>query len=369
MPHSNCARALRASLSTIGIITIFGTAPVLAQSSTLGQSGKTVITTGSSAVERALSSSDQNTAKSRLPMLKSLSQIPGMSGRISQGFGSERHPFTTKGAYGKSKNGTPVTMYPWRPTGKLYMKFGSTTFVCTASVIEKGILVTAAHCVQDYGLGAGGSADSVFFRPALHGGKARYGTWRATAWVVPEVYANGTDNCEVSGVVCDNDIALVVLKTGPAPYQSKEIGQVVGRYSYYEKNQGFSNFLGKKATQITQLGYPVDFDKGRKMIRTDTLGYQETPNNIIIGSDQTGGSSGGPWLMNFGLDPISASSAPSFNSPNRVVATTSWGFVSDAIKVQGGSRFNNNGAYPAPGPTNIRQLLNDTCALYPAKCY
>ena len=218
---------------------------------------------------------------------------------------------------------------PFRATGKLWMEFGGSLFVCTASVIEKGLLVTAAHCIQNYGDGASGAATRVYFQPARHGSTApfnlRYGQWEATSWIVPTVYFNGTDTCTTTGIVCENDIAVVVMSTGPSPHTGKEIAQVVGRYGLYVDNTGYTSFLGKTAAQITQLGYPVAFDSGLKMIRTDSLGYQANPKNVIIGSDQTGGSSGGPWLMNLGQDPSSTSSAPSFNLKNRVVATTSLG--------------------------------------------
>ena len=57
-----------------------------------------------------------------------------------------------------------------------------------------------------------------------------------------------------------------------------------------------TGYIRKLAAEITQLGYPSQNYDGLKMIRTDSLGYQDAPNNVIIGSAQTGGSSGGPWL-------------------------------------------------------------------------
>jgi V8-like Glu-specific endopeptidase len=317
-----------------------------------------------------MTADDRANAKSRLPMLTDLSQVPGMGDIASQGYGTGNHPFTTKGAYANAVSGNPTNTAPFRSTGKLWMRFGSSWFVCTASVIDKGVLVTAAHCVWNYG---GSAANQVEFEPARHGTTApydlRYGVWTAATWTVPSVYANGTDTCTVAGIVCANDIAVVRLNTGPSPHTGKHIAEVVGRYSYYTNNQGYIGFLGKTATQITQLGYPVAFDSGYKMIRTDSLGYQEAPFNVIIGSDQTGGSSGGPWMQNFGVDPVSASSTPSFNARNRVVATTSWGYVSSSIKLQGASRFANNPAFPAPGDTNIKALISAVCGPFPANCY
>lgn len=299
------------------------------------------------------------TARPVLPMLASRSQIPGYPKVSTQAYGLESHPFTTKGAYSSAAQPAPVTLAPWRSTGKLIMEKGLDTFVCTASVIGKGLLVTAAHCVWDFGVGP---VDTVSFQPALHDATARYGTWTASAWYVSSTYDDGSDTCTTEGVVCNNDIAIVVLDTGPSPHTGKYISQVVGKYSYFINNQGYVNFLGKKAGQITQLGYPVALDGGLRMIRTDSLGYQAAPNNLLIGSDQTGGSSGGPWIMNFGTAPSSTNPVASYSQSNRVVATTSWGYTDGTLKVQGGSRFANNAEFPAPGLTNIGFLIDFACS-------
>lgn len=303
-----------------------------------------------------------------MPMLTDISQIPGFGSVSSQAYGTLNHPFTTKGAYANPVNGVPTNLFPFRATGKLFMEFGSSLFVCTASVIQKGLVVTAAHCVHNYGQGGAGFASRVYFQPSRHSAATPHGQWEATNIIVPSVYVNGTDTCTVSGVVCANDLAILVMATGPAPHTGKDIAQVTGRYGYYVNGQGYTSFLGKTATQLTALGYPVALDGGLKMIRTDSLGYQEAPFNVIMGSNQTGGSSGGPWLMNFGQDPVLATTTPSFDARNRIVATTSWGYVSAALKVQGASRFGHNPAYPAPGPTNIKSLIDSGCAVNASKC-
>ena len=168
MPHFT-KRALSA-LTAVGLSALLAATTASAQSTILGSDGKTVITIARSVGVQSLTDADIANAKSRLPMLTDLSQVPGLQSRINQGYGTDNHPFTTKGAYSTAPGGAPVNQKPWRSTGKLFMQFGGSTFVCTASVIAKGILVTAAHCVQNYGLGAGGSADSVWFQPARHGG-------------------------------------------------------------------------------------------------------------------------------------------------------------------------------------------------------
>lgn len=66
------------------------------------------------------------------------------------------------------------------------------------------------------------------------------------------------------------------------------------------------------------------------MFTTNSLGYQDDPNNVIIGSGSSGGSSGGAWLVNWGVEPDDSSSSANGAQVNTVVATTSWGYVSSA---------------------------------------
>ena len=65
------------------------------------------------------------------------------------------HPFTTKNASADGEIG-PVDQVSLRATGKMFMKFGQATFVCTGSVIGKNLLVTSAHCVHDFAQKCGG---------------------------------------------------------------------------------------------------------------------------------------------------------------------------------------------------------------------
>jgi V8-like Glu-specific endopeptidase len=273
------------------------------------------------------------------------------------------HPFTTKNASAKGAI-DPVDKYPWRAAGKMFMKFGSSTFVCTASVIRKNLLVTAAHCVHNFGEKEQGFADSVTFEPARHGNEKPFGTWVAKEWWIPKVYFEGTDICSPNapGVVCTNDIAVVVLKKNA----NQSIANLTGKFGFKSDGYGYGNLWGKSVTQITQLGYPAQNYDGLKMIRTDSLGYQDEPNNAIIGSAQTGGSSGGPWLQNFGIKPSYTGTPAVQDDDNQVVATTSWGFTSDKIMIQGASRFAKNAIYT--NKSNIQSLVDSACGANPGSC-
>ena len=98
------------------------------------------------------------------------------------------------------------------------------------------------------------------------------------------------------------------------------------------------------------------------MERADSrgFGYTTFSNNTIIGSLQTGGSTGGPWLANFGLAPsLSGISFGRYASHNIVVGVTSWGYADTNVKQQGASPF-------ATG--NIVSLVNSACTSQPAAC-
>jgi V8-like Glu-specific endopeptidase len=273
------------------------------------------------------------------------------------------HPFTTKNA---SAEGTtsPVEKFPWRAAGKMFMQFGASTYVCTASVIGKGLLVTAAHCVHNFGGKQQGFADAVEFEPARDGTTKPYGTWNAKEWWIPKVYFEGTDVCSVDapGTVCENDVAVVVLEKK----NGKFVADQTGKYGYRSDGYGYGNIFGQRAAQITQLGYPSDNYDGVRMVRTDSLGYQDAPNNVIIGSAQTGGSSGGPWLQNFGVKTSYTGTQPLADDDNQVVGTTSWGFTNDVFMVQGASRFGKNTTYTLK--SNIQSLVDSACSANPNYC-
>jgi hypothetical protein len=128
--------------------------------------------------------------------------------------GNAGHPFTTMEASAVGEM-TPVDKSPWRATGKILMTFADGSYVCSGSVIGKGLVVTAAHCVHNFGKQAAGFAHSISFEPARHADKRPYGTWRAKEWWIPKAYHDGTDKCQIKGVVCENDVAVINTPSNP----------------------------------------------------------------------------------------------------------------------------------------------------------
>lgn len=269
-----------------------------------------------------------------------------------QEFGTNNHPFSTSQA---DLFATPTnTSYPYRAAGKLFFNIGNSTFLCSASLIKRGVVVTAAHCVANFGQRQFYS--NWQFVPGYRNGSAPFGVWTARSATVLTSYYNGTDPCAVSGVVCQDDVAVLLLNPSPAGAYA---GTATGWYGYGFNGYGFT---GGGLTQITQLGYPVCLDNGVLMERNDSYGYTSSSNsnNTIIGSLMCGGSSGGPWLVNFGNAPVlTGTIAGTYPDHNLVVGVTSWGYTSTGPKEQGASPFTS---------ANIVVLVNTVCASVPAAC-
>ena len=133
-------------------------------------------------------------------------------------------------------------------------------------------------------------------------------------------------------------------------------GQCFIGYGY--NGYGFAG----STTQITQLGYPAGLDNAAYMERNDSYGYKNSTysSNTIIGSNMNGGSSGGPWLVNFGI-PATLTGETNGSAPSSdvVVGVTSWGYTSNTPKEQGAAPFTSG---------NIVPLVSAACTAVPGAC-
>jgi V8-like Glu-specific endopeptidase len=255
-----------------------------------------------------------------------------------------------------------ITANPYKAAGKLFFTDPSVgDFQCSASIIQKRVIVTAAHCLFDP------VAKSFFtnwvFIPAFDGGlsnpggsqtspQSPFGSWDFRFAIVSATWANSAGALPNNG-----DFGLIVLQdqsfSGGAP--------VSVRTKVGDSLTAVTNNLGN--THVTMLGYPCNFNSCNIMQRNDSsdhrAGSTAAGNNAFeYGSDMAGGSSGGPWVQNFG-DPLSAAPTGLRNlTRNAVVGVTSYGFVDPNVKLLGASGFN----------AEFAAMLNAACANATGNC-
>ncbi|MEQ1846365.1 MAG: trypsin-like serine protease, partial [Nitrospira sp.] len=178
------------------------------------------------------------------------------------------------------------TIFPNRTVGKLFFsKRTGGDFVCSASVIRQRIVLTAGHCVHSGSGGSAGFHRNFLFVPAFRDGAAPLGTFtpRRVGTTSQWLASNGmVPNAADFGMLEMNDRA------------GKKIGAITGTLGF--------RTLSLLPNHTTKLGYPLNLDGGQKMQQVTSQSFRATsPNNVEYGSNAQGGSSGGPWVMNYGI--------------------------------------------------------------------
>ena len=272
--------------------------------------------------------------------------------------------------------------YPYRAVGRLNFKDEDGDWThCSASLILRSVVVTAAHCIQKFGTESKIYSDWTFVPAYFKGSKAEaepvvpYGSWVYEAYVRPASWADGTDTHKVAA--SNNDVAAILLKKDA---QGEFIGDKIGWLRYGQTDNFFitSKRTGDLWTAaLTTLGYPGKSDNGTIMQRCDGPSYLteiDKVQQVYQGSDFTGGSSGGPWIANFGYQEPTFSEGIGLGEKalsNVVVGVTSWGDGQPGPEYDNySSQFGRNKEYPLGsygtfGAGNIAALLNTLCSMKP----
>lgn len=271
---------------------------------------------------------------------------PMLSGPGAESYGTSNLDFTRSRISPLSANQAA----PYKTTGKLFFTDpGVGDFVCSAATVGKRVVITAAHCLY----GDGRFFTNWTFVPGYDGSRPTlaaqrpFGTW---TWSRAQVPQNWIDTA--GALPNATDFATLVFADQVIGGVTTSLYQVSGRYPTVTGHL-FDN-------HVTILGYPCNFDSCNIMQRVDTGDHRTPPgggaNAYEYGSDMTGGSSGGPWLENFGLG---AAPQGSWTTRNSVVAVTSYGYLDGgASLVQGASQLDSRW-------TTIR---NQTCAAAAGNC-
>ncbi len=248
---------------------------------------------------------------------------------VPKDIGTEKAPFSSSRLIPDSAR----LAYPYSTAGKLFFtQPGVGDFICSASVLRPRVILTAGHCVHKGSGGVNGFYQNFLFIPAFEAGAATPAPFQAWNWrfvVTPTVWATGN-----GAVPNAADFAIIELEERPFGGTLRKIGDVTG-YLGWQTNSLDPNHTNK-------LGYPANFDAAGKMHQVNSQHHRDiAPNNVEYGSDMEGGSSGGPWVQNFGI-PAQGQAGGLNPGFNRLVGVTSYGYTSPDPKVQGSAILDNN---------------------------
>lgn len=188
--------------------------------------------------------------------------------------------------YTRYENFDSYQVYPYSTVGVLFFSQRGSDYRCSAAVVGKNALWTAGHCVHDGSGEPAGWSENVVFVPAYKNGVEPFGRWEYVDLVTRWSWFSNAD--------LRYDIGGVILKTNGS---GKPVEEVVGRLGFafnLDKVQHWFNF-----------GYPSDppFDGKTMQICAGSFARNAigstAPIPVGMGCDMTGGSSGGPWVINF----------------------------------------------------------------------
>jgi V8-like Glu-specific endopeptidase len=239
-------------------------------------------------------------------------------------YGSDNAHFTSSRLLPLSAD----TEYPYRTVGKLFFRDqNGVNYVCSASVLRPRVVLTAGHCIHKGSGGGSGFFKDFLFIPAYRDGMAPYGKWSWSWAIVTGEWANGG-----GGVPNSADYAIIEFQDQSINGTVRKIGDVTGYLGYHTERL--------RPNHATLLGYPCNLDSCEKMHQVTAGSDRPGGNNTVLyGSDMRGGSSGGPWVQNFG-SPANGQTAGKNTGLNQIIGVTSYGYVSTEPLVQGSSILN-----------------------------
>ncbi|WP_214106309.1 trypsin-like serine peptidase [Acrocarpospora catenulata] len=182
---------------------------------------------------------------------------------------------------------------PWTDDGAIVNTVGRVFFTvtagssagrnasCSGSAVtsaNKSVVITAGHCVKING----GFHSNWVFVPGYDQGNRPHGTWVAVSLLTTPQWSASED--------MNFDLAAAVV----APLNGKLLTEVVG-------GQGIA-FNQPRSRQMYAFGYPAAAPyNGSRLIYCSGRAFDDflMSDDQGLNCDMTGGSSGGPWFVNF----------------------------------------------------------------------
>jgi hypothetical protein len=195
-------------------------------------------------------------------------------------------------------------VFPAAPIGKLFFTQNGGNYVCSASLIGYKYVVTAGHCLHDGSNSPDGYSTNVNFCPSYDisqgGANPVTGCWATNdVHTTPLWYSSAEPDADIgmaffgsSGTKISNYPGYAVGWLGYAWNYS--IGQSIMMFGYPSAdraetaNNEYADFNGGKiyVTAAEEAGY--------------TMNWGSWANSKFIGTTQTPGTSGGPWVVRWG---------------------------------------------------------------------
>lgn len=193
--------------------------------------------------------------------------------------------------YGRFQRWTWYGQYIAYPTStivKMFFSQNGSGFVCSGTVINRSVILTAGHCVST---GAGVWSTNVLFCPSYNlaqGVNPQRGCWASTGYMA-------TTSDWHTGSDFDRDYACAVTQASGSLINNR-IGNVTGWVGWavnFARNQ-----------QVFSTGYPqgAPFHGSHIIFTAASEWYSSNRGgdahvSKYIGNDMTGGSSGGSWWL------------------------------------------------------------------------
>jgi hypothetical protein len=193
--------------------------------------------------------------------------------------------------------------YPVSTVGKVFFTNNGGNYVCSGSVIFTNTVDTAGHCVANTD-GTHMFDSSFLFCPSYNAGvNPAVGCWAATSFVTATDWLNSNS--------LEADYGAAILSTC-GTVNCTSVANVTGFLGVawnWPEDSPSSTTAPMGTENWFAFGYPAGspFDGNFIVVAASEFGYEDSdgnnlghPNSHAMGNDMTGGSSGGPWIWQFG---------------------------------------------------------------------
>jgi V8-like Glu-specific endopeptidase len=183
-------------------------------------------------------------------------------------------------------------LYPHRWMGKLTFKTPSGNASCSATVINKNHIVTAAHCVYDTGSNAWNTHK--VFTPAFRNGSAPYGVFPTSQCRVLNHWVNLSGSYSINSWA-RHDLAVCRMGKNAA---HKTINQAVG-WSGYSWNHRYENLHFNSGYPARDYADALLPSPAQYLRSCTSESFKRTTDTLGMGCQYGRGISGGSWLRNY----------------------------------------------------------------------